>query len=260
MSFAGKVILLTGASSGIGAYLSVLLAKEGAQLSLVGRSAEKFEKVVAKIRETGTKYEPLVILADISVDAARVVSETVDKYGRIDVLINNAGFSVAGPLKSLDINDFDNIMSTNVRAAILISQLATPHLVQSKGNLLNISSIAGLRPYPGFLAYCVSKSAMDQFTKCAALELAPSGVRVNSINPGFIDNEFHVTNGIPADQYEQARENFAKLHPIGRVGTCDNVSQAAMFLINEKTASFITGVCMPVDGGASIAQSLLPVD
>lgn len=254
MSFSDKVVLLTGASSGIGAETAVYLAKENAQLALVGRSAQKFENVVAKIRETGSEIEPLVILADITVDAERIVSETIDKFGRIDVLINNAGFAIPETLESFQAEHFDGMMATNVRAAIQLTQLAAPHLIEAKGNILNVSSAASLRPFVGYLSYSISKSAMDQFTKCVALELSPKGVRVNSVNPGFILTEFHANAGIPADQVESMLDAFAKLHPIGRIGTADDVVKAIAFITNNDLAPFITGVCMPVDGASSIHQ------
>lgn len=253
MAFSGKVVIITGASSGIGAELALILAKENAKLSLVGRNADKFKKLIANIKKTGTKNEPHIILANIDTEAKRIVSETVNKFDRIDVLVNCAGFSIHASLEKLCIENYDKMMTTNVRAAIQISQLAVPYLLKSKGNILNISSVASLRPFPENVGYCVSKSAMDQFTRCTAIDLSPKGVRVNTICPGFIDNDFHRTAGCPEDKYEELRDKFGKCHPIGRAGTSKEVANVAAFIINNDLASFVTGVCLPVDGGLAIA-------
>lgn len=251
MAFADKVIVLTGASSGIGAYSAVELAKENALLVLVGRSAEKFEKVVERIKETGAELEPLVILADVSIDAERIIEETIERFGRIDVLINNAGFGVMADIEGTNLEDFDRMMATNVRGAFELAQRALPHLIESQGNILNVSSIVGIRPFVGCTAYCLTKSALDHFTSCAALGFAPRGVRVNSINPGFIDNEFHV-EAIESGCYEQTRDAFLKIHPIGRVGQNVDIYNAIKFLIDNEVAGFITGAILPVDGGACL--------
>lgn len=117
MSFEGKVILITGASGGIGRACAEYFAKEGALLSLVGRNAEKFEKVVEQIKQSGVDAEPLVILADISVDLTRIIKETIEKYGRLDVLINNAAFSIPGTIENTKVEDYDSVMATNVRGS-----------------------------------------------------------------------------------------------------------------------------------------------
>lgn len=251
MSFEGKVILITGASSGIGAACAIHLAREGALLALVGRNEEKFAKVAEKIKESGIETEPLIILADVSVDAERIVAETIDKYEHIDILINNAGFARQGTLEATSMDDYDAVMGTNVRGLMQITQLALPHLIATKGNILNVSSVCGLRQFKGFLAYCMSKSALDQFTKCTAIELAEHGVRVNSVNPGVIDTDFHHTSfNLPSEEeYATYLESYAKLHPMGRVGESEDVVHAIVYLINDRTAGFVTGVCLPVDGG-----------
>lgn len=119
MSFKEKVILITGASGGIGRACAEYFAKEGALLALVGRNAEKFEKVVKQIKQIGSDAEPLIILADISVDFNRIIDSTIERYGRLDILINNAGFSVPGSIENTKIEDFDSVMATNVRGTVL---------------------------------------------------------------------------------------------------------------------------------------------
>lgn len=248
MSFENKVILITGASSGIGAACAEHFAKKGALLSLVGRNANNFAAVVDRIKQIRPKAKPLVILADVSVDHERIVNETIAKYGRLDVLVNNAGYGFPGGIATLKIEDYDGIMATNARAVLLITQLATPHLIASKGNVVNVSSVAGFRGFAGFLAYCMSKGALDQFTRCVALELAEGGVRVNSVNPAVIRTDFHARAGV-------ARDNAAASHPIGRVGDSEEVAALIAYLAGED-AGFITGTCLPIDGGISIKTAI----
>lgn len=257
MSFNGKVILITGASSGIGAACAEYFATEGAQLALVGRNADKLKNVVKKIKENGCKIEPLVILKDVAVATATkdIIDETIQKYKRLDVLINNAGFSVRGTIENTKIEDYDSIMATNVRGVFLLTQLAVPYLIASKGNVVNVSSAASLRPMKNNLAYSMSKSALDHFTRCAALELASKGVRVNAINPALIITDFHLNLGMDKEQYIQYIDTFGKQHPIGRAGEAWEVVRAIAFLCKEN-AGFITGVCLPVDGGMTVANSV----
>ncbi|XP_031626587.1 uncharacterized protein LOC116342921 [Contarinia nasturtii] len=250
MSFEGKVILITGASSGIGAAAAEFFAKQGSLLALVGRNEERFSKVIDKIKESGVEAEPLVILADISVDYERIISETIERYGRLNVLINNAGFAIPGTIESTRTEDFDSIMSTNVRGTFLLTQLAVPHLIATKGNIVNVSSICGLRTFPSLLAYCMAKAALDHFSRIVAIDLAAKGVRCNAVNPGVIDTNFHDCLGFDKDSVEYAAimDQYAKMHPIGRVGESDECVNAIAFLASD-SAGFITGVNLPVDGG-----------
>lgn len=249
MSFIDKVVLITGASSGIGAACAVMLAKQGASLALVGRNADKFERVVSDINDINEEIEPLIILADISTEAERIIDETIKKFGKIDVLINNAGVTILATVERALLNDFDTIVSTNVRAALQLTQLAIPHLIESHGNILNVSSVFSMRPIVRFTSFCMTKSAMDQFTRCAALELAPKGVRVNSVNPGVIITDFYDAANISRENQDVFFDNIISQLPINRAGMPDDVAQAILFLINDRLASYITGVCLPVDGG-----------
>lgn len=160
MRFANKVTIITGSNSGIGAACAEYFAKEGALLALVGRRAEKFESVIEKIKEHGVEIEPLIIVADVSVDAARIISETIDNYGRIDILINNAGFAIYDDLENMKIEDYDKVMATNTRGAIELTKFALPHLLETKGNIVNVSSIAGVVPVIAAFAYSMSKGIM----------------------------------------------------------------------------------------------------
>lgn len=251
MSFEGKVIIITGCTSGIGAACAEYFAKEGALLALVGRNKDNFKKVLDKIKESGVTTEPLEILADVSVDAERIINETIKKYNRLDVLINNAGFAIRGTIENTKLEDFDAVMATNVRGVLRLTQLAAPHLIASKGNVVNVSSVAGMRPALNSLAYGMSKAALDYFTRYVALELAGKGVRVNSVNPGLIVTDFQIRAGLSATDYPAFVEERGKLHPVGRAGETSEVVTAIAFFAHG-SASFVTGIILPVDGGITL--------
>lgn len=250
MSFEGKVILITGASSGIGAACAEYFAKDGALLALVGRNVEKFESLIERIKDKGVETEPLVILADVTVDAEGIIDETIKKYDRLDILINCAGLGILGTIETTKMEDFDLIMTTNVRAVLQLTQLAVPHLIESKGNVVNVSSVCGMRPFENFLSYCMSKAALNQFSDCVAMELASKGVRVNTVNPAFIDTDFHCRDGVEkdGDAYMEIVEKSSRTHPLGRVGQTDDCVNAIVFLAKD-SSNFLTGVILPVDGG-----------
>ena len=245
MDFTDKVVIITGASSGIGAGAALYLSTLGASLVISGRNKDKLE-------ETATKCEgsPLVIVGDVNVEADRVniINKTIEKFGKLNVLVNNAGLGKSAGIVATTMEQYDQVMDTNVRSVFHLTQLAIPHLVKTQGNIVNVSSVAGPRSFPNLLAYCMSKAALDQFTKCVALELAPDNVRVNSINPGLIVTDFHKRLGMNDEDYQAFLEKSKATHPLGRVGTVDETSYAIAFLASEN-ASFITGAQLPVDGG-----------
>lgn len=253
MSFEGKVILITGATSGIGAACAEYFAKEGALLSLNGRNPERAGQVVESIQAIGVEVEPLFILADLSIDYERIISETIEKYGRLDVLINSAAFLILGNIENMRVEDFDSMMSTNVRGTILLTQLAVPYLIESKGNIVNLSSICGARTLENFLGYCISKAALEQFTRCAALDLAAKGVRVNCISPGPVATNFHDALGLDKDgpEYAGIMQYYADMHPFKRMGLTKEIVHAIAFMASEN-ASFCTGAIFPVDGGLTV--------
>lgn len=255
MPFENLTILITGASSGVGATMAVYFAMEKAQLALVGRNMEKFEKVKARINEANPRTVPLIIQADVTTDAELIINETIGNYGKIDVLINNAGFTIPGTLETVTFDVYDRIMATNCRAAVELSQLALPYLIENKGNIVNVSSGCGLRASKNMLAYCLAKTALNSFTTCAALELADKGVRVNAVCPGGFESDFHLNFGFDPSQMDVLIEWANRMHPIGRMGTSEEITQAIVFLADNTKASFVTGALFPVDGGVSIANN-----
>lgn len=244
MSFNGKVILITGASSGIGAGTAEHLSKLGASLALVGRNANNLSEVIKKCGEIPI----LPIVADVNTDAKKIIDQTVAHFGRLDVLVNNAGVGVKSSIESTSMEPYDYVMATNLRSVYELTTYAVPHLMATKGNIINVSSTSGIRASPVVLTYCMSKAALDQFTKCISLELAPKGVRVNSVNPAVIKTNFHKNMGFDEEEYNLYLENCKKSHALGRVGEVYEVAEAIAFLASD-AASFITGTLLPVDGG-----------
>jgi NAD(P)-dependent dehydrogenase (short-subunit alcohol dehydrogenase family) len=176
------------------------------------------------------------------------VTETVHQHGQIDVLVNAAGIIMNGSIETTTLDDWDKMMHINLRSIFLLMQKCVPHLSETRGNVVNVSSVTGTRAFPGVLAYCVSKAAIDQLTRCTALELAPQRIRVNAVNPGVVETNLHRRGGMEEDAYETFLENASKTHPIGRVGTPDEVAELIYYLASDK-ASWITGVTYAIDGG-----------
>jgi NAD(P)-dependent dehydrogenase (short-subunit alcohol dehydrogenase family) len=244
----GRVALVTGATSGIGRATALRFAEAGARVALVGRSAEGLKEVAEQIG--AHDGEAVRVRADVTVeeDARRAVAEAVEHLGGLDVLVNAAGVISNGTIENTALADWDAMMNVNLRSVFHLMQLCAPHLEKSPGNVVNVSSVTGLRAFPGVLAYCVSKAGVDQLTRCAALELAPKGVRVNAVNPGVVVTEIHRRGGMAEDNYAAFLERSKQTHPIGRVGTAEEVAELILFLASDR-AAWITGATYSIDGG-----------
>lgn len=245
------VVLITGASSGIGKDAAIHLAKLAANVVLVGRNTERLADVSSQIISNGSP-NPLVIAADVTKDADQIISKTVEHFGKINILINNAGICTEENIENITIEVFDKVMDTNVKSAIQLTQKAIPYLEKTKGNILNVSSTASIKAVPNSLSYCISKAALDQFTKCISLELAPKGIRVNAINPAAIRTPLYRKLGIDSNEEQQLYDLYKSRYPLGRIGEVSDTSAAIEYLTGD-SASFITGALFPVDGGALAA-------
>jgi NAD(P)-dependent dehydrogenase (short-subunit alcohol dehydrogenase family) len=246
--FAGKVALVTGATSGIGQACAIAFATAGAKVACVGRKENALQDVSARIRALDS--EALEINADLAsaADAERVVNEAVTKFGGIDIIVNAAGHISSGTIENTSLEAWDEMMNVNVRAAFQLMQKALPSLIERRGNIVNVSSVTGLRAFPGVLAYCVSKAAMDQLTRCASLELAAKGVRVNAVNPGVVVTEIHKRGGMSEEAYAAFLEHSKTTHPLGRTGRPEEIAALVLFLASDE-ASWITGATYSIDGG-----------
>jgi NAD(P)-dependent dehydrogenase (short-subunit alcohol dehydrogenase family) len=246
--FAGKIALVTGATSGIGQACAIAFATAGARVACVGRKEKALQHVSDRIR--GLETEALAIQADLSslADMDRAVNETVEMFGGIDVLVNAAGHISSGTVENTSLEAWDEMMNVNVRAPFQLMQKALPSLIERRGNIVNVSSVTGLRAFPGVLAYCVSKAALDQLTRCASLEVAAKGVRVNAVNPGVVVTEIHKRGGMTEEAYAAFLEHSKQTHPLGRTGRPEEIAALVLFLASE-AASWITGATYSIDGG-----------
>jgi len=192
----------------------------------------------------------LPIQADLSgeAEATVAVSKTVEHFGGIDVLVNAAGHISSGTIENTTTEAWDAMLNINLRAAFMLMQKSQPTLIQRHGNIVNVSSVTGLRAFPGVLAYCVSKAGLDQLTRCSALELAGKGVRVNAVNPGVVVTEIHKRGGQTDEQYAAFLEHSKETHPLGRVGDAREIAELISFLASDR-ASWITGATYSIDGG-----------
>ncbi|XP_023941448.1 3-oxoacyl-[acyl-carrier-protein] reductase FabG-like [Bicyclus anynana] len=247
MSFKNKVAIVTGASSGIGAAIAVAFSLQGAKVVMVGRNEAKLTKVAAK------SFKPHVILADVTKDAdvKRIVDETIKKFGQIDILVNNAGLSRNGGLIENDIMPaYDTIMNVNVRAVVNLTSVASQHLAKTKGNVVNISSAAALFTpvVAGAISYYISKAAINNFGACAAAELAPHGIRVNTVSPGPVKTDIFENSGIDIKY-----EDLEKVVALGRVSEPEEIADVVLFLASDK-AKGITGSNFLADNGMVIKR------
>lgn len=246
MAFAGKVVLITGASSGIGAATAIHFSQLGALLSLSGRNVQKLNEVAEKCKSS----KPLIVTGELTneKDVQNIVQSTIKHYGKLDILVNNAGVLENGSIENTSLEQYDRVFNINVRSVYHLTMLAVPHIVESQGNIVNVSSVVGIRAFPGVLSYCMSKSAIDQFTRCIALELAPKKIRVNAVNPGVVVTNLHRSSGMSEEQLKQFFEHSKETHALGRPGDPSEVAKAIAYLASED-ASFVTGVTLSVDGG-----------
>ncbi|KAH9636021.1 hypothetical protein HF086_005873 [Spodoptera exigua] len=256
MSFQDKVVIVTGASSGIGAATAIKFAAEGAKVALVGRNQTKLNNVAKKCGN------PVVIIADVSKDddAKRVIDDTIRYLGKIDILVNNAG--IATPVSILSdraLEVFDQVMSTNLRGPVYLTHLAAPHLVKTKGNIVNVSSVASsVVLAKDFFSYCASKAALDHFSKAVALELAPSGVRVNVVNPGPVRTDIVENMGATK---EVAEATFGQMHsitPLDRISEPEEIADLIMYLASDK-AKGMTGSTVVTDNGMILKSNTQPL-
>lgn len=248
MSFRDKTVIVTGATSGIGRAAAESFGREGASVLLVGRNEAVLNDVAAGVRNAGSRA--VACAADVtSADAPqRIVGAALDAFGGIDVLVNAAGVIAAGALEATTDEVWDAMMAINLRAPFRLMRAAAPHLAERKGCVVNVSSVNGLRSFPGVLAYCVSKAGVDQLTRCAAIEMAPLGVRINAVNPGVTVTNLHRRSGMDEAQYAAFLERSRTTHPLGRPGQPDDIAGMILFLASDR-ASWMTGETIPIDGG-----------
>ncbi|XP_003742288.1 uncharacterized protein LOC100898643 [Galendromus occidentalis] len=245
--FDGKVIIVTGSSSGIGAAAAIMFAERGGSVAIHGRRQDKLDEVAAKI-ESVSGRKPVSVTGDITCEKDRetLVNETLKAFGRIDVLVNNAGTCEPSGWQT-DIKLLQPVLDLHVIAPLDLSQRCMPELLKNKGNIVMISSIGGLMAPRGYLHYSIAKGGMQTMMRTLAAEVAKLGVRVNAVNPGYIETD--ILRDEELKKRIAANPNFtATFNPNGIAGKPDDVAEAICFLSSD-AARMITGSTNTVDGG-----------
>ena len=245
--FSGKVVIVTGAGTGIGAATAQRFARDGASVVLAGRRIEKLQQLASGLEPERVLVRP----ADVSkeADAAHLVEAAMQKFGRLDVLVNNAGVAVFGGFLELSLDDYRRTMATNVDGVIYCTRAAMPHLLESRGSVVNVSSVSGTGGDWGLAYYNASKGALGNLTRSLALEFGGRGVRVNAVNPSLTITD--MSQGL-VDNPDMLGK-FMDRSPLGRAAMPADVADVIVFLASED-ARFVTGVNLPVDGGISASN------
>jgi len=214
----------------------------------VGRDEAALAATCRAIVAAGGRAAPFGIDVTGEDAPAAIVDRALAELGGLDALVNAAGVIASGAVTDTLDAGWDAMMDVNVRAPFRLIRRAAEPLAARKGAVVNVSSVAGLRAFPGLAAYCVSKAAVDQLTRCAALDLAPRGVRVNAVNPGVVVTNLHRRGGMDEARYAEFLERSRATHPLGRPGTPDEVAELIAFLVSAR-AGWITGETLSIDGG-----------
>ena len=234
-----KVAIVTGGSTGIGKATAVKYLECGADVVIANRSADAGQEAA---EELGCDFTQCDVAEYDQVEA--LVQATVEKYGQMDVIVNNAGIGRVGSVEDMSLGDWHDVMRINLNGVMHGTRAALPHLKESEGSVVNIASIYGLVAGPGATAYSTAKGGIINFTRSVAVDYAKQGVRANSICPGFVETPMTEPNFEDEKFYEYVRGQT----PMGRVAQPEEIAGLAMFLASDE-ASYITGANIPVDGG-----------
>jgi NAD(P)-dependent dehydrogenase (short-subunit alcohol dehydrogenase family) len=250
MRFEGKVALITGGTSGIGAATAVRFAGEGAHVVITGRDADRGAGVVAAIGESSRQARFVPADVRLAADCRESVDATIDAFGRLDVLFNNAGVYVANDALDCSEDEWDAQVDTSLKGAFLMSKFALPHMIaQGSGSIVHCASGWGLVGGPRAVAYCAAKGGLVVMTKAMALDHGAQGIRVNAVCPGDtetpMEHEDARAQGVPWEAY--VRDAVAG-RAIARMATPEEIAAAVLFLASDE-AAYVTGVALPVDGG-----------
>ncbi|CAO4378078.1 unnamed protein product [Caenorhabditis nigoni] len=265
--FSGKVVLVTGSSNGIGRATAILFAQEGAKVTITGRNPQRLEDTKQEILKAGIPEDHVLAIAtDLATEEGQdeLINETIQKFGKLDILVNNAGaaFNDDEAKTGVDqnVSVYDKIMQINLRSVVTLTQKAKKYLVEAKGEIVNVSSIAaGPQAYPALPYYAMSKSALDQYTRSAAIDLIQHGVRVNSVSPGAVATGFRQAMGMPAETYEKYTQ-FLQSHkeciPYGSIGQPIDIANIILFLADRNLSSYIIGQTIVADGGSTLVMGM----
>ncbi|XGW26704.1 hypothetical protein V3C99_007366 [Haemonchus contortus] len=268
--FDGRAVIVTGSSNGIGRATAVMFAKEGAMVTICGRDEKTLNETKSMVLAVngGDEKKVFSALGDLCKEEVMkaIVDGTVNAFGRLDVLVNNAGgtnrMDWEKPEIECDLSNFEYTLNLNTKSILRLCQLAYPHLIESKGEIVNVSSIAGqpngsslVSPY-----YSISKAAQDHLTRNLAICYIQKGVRVNGVSPGMISTNIIQRTGVPSEVVKKMEEAIAASPsrvPCARSGTPEEVAEAILFLADRKRSSYIVGHMLVVDGGSSLQMPVI---
>nr|WP_294805395.1 glucose 1-dehydrogenase [uncultured Nitrososphaera sp.] len=255
-----KIAIVTGSSKGIGKAIAMAFATSGEYVGIVinSRNYEEAEPVAKKIRQLGNHCDALTIEADVSIesDCQRLVNDAAKHYGRIDVLVNNAGIQKEIPFEETSIEQWYRTISVDLTGPFICSREAIKHMLKQDpqgGCIINISSVHQIIPKPLYIPYATSKAGIEMMTKTMALELAKHNIRANLVAPGAIETDMNSDLKNNVEEFERTLERI----PVGRIGTPEEVANVAEFLASDK-ASYVTGATFFVDGGMTLYPSFQP--
>lgn len=242
--FKGKVVLVTGGSRGIGFAAVKKFLASGAKVCFLSHYEETGAKAMEQLKEINPDYEVMRKVIDLTDFKAiqELYKEIIAKWGRLDVLINNAGMDSSTWITKLKLSEWDEVNNLNLKAPFLMTKYALPHLLKTKGCVVNTASVAGVYGSPTGLPYPVTKAGVITLTKSIAYSYADKGVRVNAIAPGVVATD------MVANMPQFAKDSIGDTIPMKRFGDPDDIANAMLFL-SSSAASYITGVCLQVDGG-----------
>ncbi len=252
MNLLNKTAIITGAAAGIGAASAALFAREGAKVVAVDIARELVEKISAQIERA--RGECLALVADVSRrdQVENVVRSAIEKFGRVDILFNNAGIVPTGKVDAIGEEQWDSAMAINVKSMYLFCHAVIPLMkAQGGGVILNTASATALRAVPDRACYTATKAAVIGLTKSMALDYVRDNIRVNCLCPGTADTPSLAQRLAAFPDPAEARKNFIARQPMGRFGTAEEIAQAALYLVSP-SAEFVTGVAFAIDGGLSI--------
>ncbi len=254
MRFEGKAVLVTGGGSGIGLATALAFAREGARVAVADVSPERGREAVAAARAEGREIR--FIRGDVTseADVERVIRETVAAYGRLDVVLNNAGILIEAPVHEMSGADWDRVLGVNLKGAFLVAKHAVRVMIrQGGGVIVNTGSVNSIVGDGDAAAYCASKAGVALLTKSMALAYAKDGIRVNAVCPGWVETRMFQqeadTRGVSLGEY---RTHAGAQHPIGRIGRPEEIAKVVLFLASEDS-SFTTGALVVADGGYTAA-------
>jgi meso-butanediol dehydrogenase / (S,S)-butanediol dehydrogenase / diacetyl reductase len=252
MKLTGKIAIITGAAAGIGAASAFLFAKEGAKIVAVDVDLSTLKRLSDELAKTGAECLPMV--ADVSKreDVLGVMHSTLAKFGRVDILFNNAGVVTSGKIDEIDEDQWDRAMAINVKGMYLFCHAVIPEFKkQGGGVILNTASATVLRTVVDRACYTATKSAVVGLTKSMALDYVRDNIRVNCLCPGTTDTPSLAQRLAAFPDPAEARKNFIARQPMGRLGTAEEIAEAALYLVSPQSG-FVTGVAFPIDGGFSL--------